>query len=384
MDANRFQKTALGRLVRINDPKPDFAFIPNPLPLKWDMPAELWPLLMKARESLARLDGVGLHMPNHELILTPLQRREALRSSSLEGTYVTPEELLLYQMDPRKPTSETDPVNASREVFNYSKALDAGVRLLKGGLPVCLRLITDMHRELLKSVRGANRMPGEFRKRQVQIGVDARFIPPPPAEVLASLDLFERYHHESSEIDPLIRAFMAHYQFETIHPFLDGNGRVGRLLLSLTIYHWLELKSPWLYMSSFFEQHKNDYIDRLFNVSAHGDWKSWIDFCLKGVIAQSEDSIRRIHQLVQLRDKYQKKVADSGGSARLQQLVGGLFQSPVINVPRAQKQFGITYPTAKSDINRLVKIKILKEGPPNIYPRYYFAPEILFVAYNDE
>lgn len=146
MDINRFTDNKLGDLVEIRHPQPDIAFVPPSLPLTWQMPTDLWPLLMKARESLARLDGVGRHMPNHQLLLVPLQQREALHSSSMEGTYATPEELLLYQMDPRDPSSEQDRVNDWREVFNYGKALQLGVNLLNEGLPLSLRLIRELHR----------------------------------------------------------------------------------------------------------------------------------------------------------------------------------------------------------------------------------------------
>ncbi|MEN8260513.1 MAG: Fic family protein [Pseudomonadota bacterium] len=339
---------------------------------------------MSARESLARLDGVGRHMPNHQLLLVPLQQREALRSSSMEGTYATPEQLLLYQMDPRDPSSDQDQVNDWREVFNYGRALQLGINMLRDGLPLSLRLVREMHRTLLSGVRGQQRRPGEFRDYQVQIGANARFVPPPPLNLPSCLDAFEKYHHENSEIDPLIRAFMAHYQFETIHPFRDGNGRVGRLLLSLTIYAWLRLSSPWLYMSAFFERYKDEYIDRLFMVSANGEWERWIAFCLQGVVEQSLDAIDRIDKLVALSDNYAMKVGASGGSARLQPIVDRLFESPIVTVPQVKDLTAVTYPTAKTDIERLITIGILQEGPPETYPKYFFAPEIFKIAYRDD
>lgn len=339
---------------------------------------------MKARESLARLDGIGRHMPNHQLLLVPLQQREALRSSSMEGTYATPEELLLYQMDPREPSSDQDRVNDWREVFNYGKALQIGLNLLDNDLPLSLRLIRELHRTLLHGVRGQERRPGEFRDCQVHVGAGGRFMPPPPLQVPECLDAFEKYHHEVSDIDPLIRAFMAHSQFETIHPFRDGNGRVGRLLLSLTIYIWLELSSPWLYMSAFFERHKDEYIDRLFMVSANGEWDRWVEFCLMGVVEQSVDAIDRIDKLVALRARYAKLVGGSGGSARLHRILDKLFESPVATVPQVQALTGVTYPTARSDITRLMEIEILRESPKTAYPKHFFAPEILQIAFKDD
>jgi Fic family protein len=378
-----FTDNKLGVLVEIRSPRPDLAFVPTPLPTDWPIPSELWPLLMQAREGLARLDGVGRHMVNHHLLLVPLQQREALRSSSMEGTYATPEELLLYQMDPRDPSSDTDRVNAWREVFNYGKALQIGINLLNDGLPISLRLIREMHRALLGGVRGQNRRPGDFRDCQVQIGAGARFVPPPPHLLDECLDAFEKSHHADSSIDPLIRAFMAHYQFEAIHPFRDGNGQVGRLLLSLTIYQWLDLGSPWLYLSAFFEQHKDEYIDRLFMVSADGRWLDWVRFCLQGVVAQCDDTIVRIDRLVALRTDYSERIYRSGGSARLHLILDSLFVSPVITVPQAKVLTDVTYPTAKTDLERLVALGILAEGPAETTPRFFSAPEIIAVAYGD-
>jgi Fic family protein len=169
MDSNRFTNNRLGELVEIAGPGPRLAFVPAPLPDAWEMPVDLWPLLMQAREALARLDGAGRHLTNPQLLLVPLQQREALRSSSMEGTYATPEELLLYQLDPRDPTSGDDAVNAWREVFNYGKALQLGVNQLIAEFPISLRLIRDIHRALLSGVRGQEKRPGEFRDYQVQV-----------------------------------------------------------------------------------------------------------------------------------------------------------------------------------------------------------------------
>jgi Fic family protein len=226
---------------------------------------------VQARTCLASLDGTGKHLPNPEILLAPIQQREAQLSSQLEGTITDPHQQALFQADPRYPTSAADPTNAYREVFNYGRAL----RLkLDGGteLPLSLRLIRQLHGILMDGVRGSNQTPGEFRKTQNQIGRPARFVPPPPQHLPEVLDAFEKYLHvENSDLDPLVRAFIAHYQFEAIHPFGDGNGRVGRLLLSLTIAEWCNLSNQWLYMSAFFERRKKEYMDLLLAVSTHGD-----------------------------------------------------------------------------------------------------------------
>ena len=275
-------------------------------------------------------------------------------------------------------------MNDWREVFNYGKALQIGLNLLNNGLPLSLRLFRELHSTLLHGVRGQERRPGEFRDCQVHLDAGGRFMSPPPLRVPECLDVFEKYHHEVSDIDPLIRAFMAHYQFETIHPFADGNGRVGRLLLSLTIYIWLGLSSPWLYMSAFFERHKDEYINRLFMVSANGEWDRWIEFCLTGVVEQSIDAIGRIDKLVALRARYTKLIGESGGSARLHRILDKLFGGPVTTVPQVKALTGVSYPTALSDIKRLVDIKILREGSQAAYPKYFFAPEILEIAFKDD
>jgi Fic family protein len=192
------------------------------------------------------------------------------------------------------------------------------------------------------------------------------------------LDDFEKWHHRESGIDPLIRACMAHYQFETIHPFRDGNGRIGRLLLALTLYQWMKLGSPWLYLSPFFDRHKDDYIDHLFNVSADGRWLPWIRFCLQGVVSQSDDTLGRIDRIVALREDWTRRVAESGGSVRLNRIVDALFTSPLTTIPQAATLTAVTYPTAKHDLDRLRGLGILSEGPPHMTPRYFYSTLAIF------
>ncbi len=384
MNKLHFVEITPGKLVkvRIRDAD-DWAFIPNDLPNTWEMPNTIWQLLVQAREELGRLDGVGRHMPNYELLLRPLQQREALRSSSLEGTYATPEQLLLFEMDPREPKSSTDPVNAWLEVFNYRKALNTGQNLLDK-IPISNRLIKELHKELLSRVRGQHRDPGNFRKSLVHIGSDRRFIPPPPHDAVRCLNELEKYINIESNIDPLVFCFIVHYQFEAIHPFLDGNGRVGRLLLSLMIYKLCNLTSPWLYLSAFFEKYKDEYIDGLFDVSAKADWEKWLSFCLRATIAQAKDSVTRLDKLVALREKYLNLITNRGGNIRLHTLIESLFKAPIITVPQASNILNITYPTAKSDIKVLIQLKILEKSTMRQKSKVFFAPEIMNIAYSDE
>lgn len=381
MDIKPFTDQSPGRLVKIELPRPDYAFLPDALPHDWQMAEKLWPLLMSAHKAIAKLDGVGMHMPDHSLLLRPLQQREALRSSSMEGTYASPEELLLYQEEPREPKSDTDPANDWREVNNYGSALLIGQKMLDDGYPLSLQVIRSLHSELLSGVRGDEKSPGEFRDSQVIVGAGARFIPPPAHHLPDCLASFENSLKSAVDIDPLIWAFLIHYQFETIHPFRDGNGRVGRLLLSLQIYKGLGLGSPWLYLSAFFERHKDEYIDLLFRVSTHGDWDRWIEFCLVGAYEQAEDSLDRFEKLVHLKDEYLGLIEAEAASPRLYPIVESLLERPVVTIPAVAKKTDVSYPTARGDINRLVELGILVEGPENIRPKYFYAPNILQIAY---
>lgn len=383
MDKSLFTNPS-GKLIRISTSHGvDWSFIPKPPPTKWKIPETVWPKLAKAREELARLDGMGRHIPNHEILLRPLQRREALRSSSLEGTYATPEELLLFEINPDENPNSTPQVTAWREVFNYGRALKLGRERLDEEFPLSLRLINELHEALLRNVRGQDKTPGNFRRMQNQIGIDARFIPSPPNELIPALDSLEKFFHADSSIDPLVRCFIAHYQFETIHPFADGNGRVGRVLLSLMIYKYLKLSAPWLYLSAFFEKYKNDYIDLLFNVSAVSDWEAWINFCLDATISQATDSINRIDKLIEIKDKYLSLVAGSGGSARLHSIVENLFNSTAITIPMVTEMVSVSYPTARSDINKLVELNILRCLDGKRRPNVYYANEIVDIAYTE-
>lgn len=360
MDTKEFNPELMtGRLVPVPKGAIDaqVAFIPNPLPPKWEWPNELWPLLIEARKSLASLDGTGKHLPNPEILLNPLQSREARLSSQLEGTITDPQQQVLFEADPRYPVSKNDPNNAFQEVYNYRRALR--LRLDKANaLPLSLRLVKQLHSVLMAGVRGSDQRPGEFRQIQNQIGMPARYVPPPPESLDETLDVFEKYLHVKTGFDPLVRTFLAHYQFEAIHPFRDGNGRVGRLLLSWTIAEWCDLSSQWLYMSPYFEKNKRHYMDLLLNVSTQGGWEPWIRFCLEGVVLQSIDAEKRCDKLLALHKDFHDRI--KGGSARLSKLVDNLFSRPVTTVNQYKSQFKVTYPTARSDLRRLETMGIVQ------------------------
>jgi len=323
-------------------------------------------------------------LPHPELLLRPLQTREAIRSSSLEGTYATPKELLLFAKHPRAPRSDDDPANSWLEVSNYSRALRLGYEHLQSK-PFSLNLLKEMQDQLLQGVRGRNAAPGRFRKHQVHIGSDRRYVPPPPQEIAKQLHDFEYYMNdvamtEPGSLDPLVRAFLVHYQFEAIHPFMDGNGRVGRALLALMIYRHCNHHMPWLYISAYFERYKDEYIDNLFRVSTHGDWARWVEFCLRATIAQADDAIRRCERLRRLRDQFHHRAGIA--TPRTHKIIESLFTVPLFTISDLVAMFEVSHPTARKDADLLVKFGIL-EQVPDLYPMTFYAPELFQIAYHD-
>jgi Fic family protein len=381
MDIQEFTTNKTGALVPLPGGRADVshAFVPSPvLPDdEWAWSVEMWRLLVEARSCLASLDGTGKHLPNPEILLRPLQMREAQLSSQLEGTITDPQKQALFQADPRYPTSVTDPTNAYREVFNYGRALRMK---LDGEVPLSKRVIRELHSILMDGVRGYQEQPGEFRTIQVQIGHPARYVPPPPQYIELLMDDFEKFMHTSDSRDPLVRALLGHYQFEAIHPFRDGNGRVGRLLLALSIAEWCGLSSQWLYMSAYFERHKKEYMDLLLRVSTHGSWDLWLKFGLEGVISQARDTERRCERLLALHRDFHERL--KGGSVRLSAIVDRLFDTPVVMVTNVKQTFKVTYPTARADLAKLEGLGIITRLHEMPTITYYCDP--IFDVINDD
>jgi cell filamentation protein, protein adenylyltransferase len=377
MDVTKFTEKKTGQLIPISLPEKDTAFIPDPLPPNWAFDNELWPLLIEAQKNLGLLDGMARTLPNPNLLLTPLRTNEALTSSRLEGTYATAQELILFEMDPKPPTSVTDQKNAWLEVANYNLALNHGFTELDK-LPLCLRVVKELHRTLLTGVRGAQAVPGEFRTHQVHIGSTRRYVPPPPDEMLKCLFDLEKYLNLEDGVDKLVKCFIAHYQLEAIHPFGDGNGRVGRVLLSLMIHRLGDLQQPWLYLSPYFEKYKDEYIDNMFAVSAEGAWSKWISFCLRGVVEQAKEAVRVCDELRALRQAMHAK--EACGSGRIHTIIDGLFDRPFVRIADLARKNEVTYHTAKSDVEFLVKNNILKPLP-DVRTKTYFAHDIFRIAY---
>jgi Fic family protein len=382
MDIRQFTDDKPGKLIPVQGIQGgSHAFLPAFLPPRWEWPVDLWPALLQAHTELARLDGIGKHLPDPNLLLRPLQNREAERSSRLEGTFTNPQQQMLFELEPHLPNSENDPANAYREVANYSTALRVGLNMIREEAPFSQWLIRELHRTLLDGVRGSDSNPGSFRQCQVQIGRPPRFVPPPPFYLPEELDNFEQIARRDRRMyDPLVDAFVMHYQFEAIHPFEDGNGRVGRLLLALMITKWCGLAHQWLYMSAYFDANKDEYMNRLLRVSTQNDWSNWIRFCLQGVVEQAMDTQQRCERLVQLAASFKERVTTLAGSWRLQSIVDQLFIIPVVQIPSLAERYEVSYPTARADAEKLLSVGILQEIPQAPQKTYY-SPEILEVTY---
>lgn len=381
MDISKFSNSKTGALIPISVPENDFAFLPNPLPANWAFDNALWPLLTEAKRCLGLLDGVARILPNPGLFLKPLQRVESLTSSRLEGTFATAQELMLFELNPKGGSNPADQSAAWQEVNNYNRALAQGFKELET-MPFCTRVIKDIHRTLMDGVRGSSKNPGEFRGHQVHIGSNRRYVPPPAEEIAKAMAELEIYLNDpADDLDPLVRCFLAHYQIEAIHPFSDGNGRIGRVVLSLMIYKCCPLEMPWLYLSPFYERYKDEYIDNLFAISTEGKWSKWIEFCLRGVIDQAKKAVNTCEQLQRLRLDMHDRVKKDGGT-RIHSIIEGLFESPYVRVADLARQHGVQYATAKSDVKFLVGKEILRDL--DMKPKTFYAREVFRIAYRDE
>lgn len=367
MNPEHFRNSAAGRLVRVGRGEAAYwAFVPHPLPP--DLPAD-WELgrsLSKADRALSELAGVGRTMPNPHLLIGPFVRREAVLSSRIEGTQANIADLYAYEagqlplsgMEPAPPESDV------REVLNYVCALEYGLERLNT-LPISLRLIRELHERLMAGVRGEHATPGEFRHSQNWIGPpnctlnEARFVPPPVPQMYEALGALEKYLHGADVYPPLVRLALVHCQFEAIHPFVDGNGRIGRLFLSLLLVEWKLLSLPLLYLSAYFYRHRQDYYDLLLAVSKRGVWRDWMLFFLHGVTDQAQDAIVRAKRLQDLQATWHKKLMQARTSALLLRLADGLFASPIITIPEAKRLLNVTYPSAKRSVEKLIRAGVL-------------------------
>jgi len=365
MKPSDFSKDSWGRVIRTAGGYD--AFVPDRLPPKLELNWELVASLSRADRRLAELAGAVRTLPNPHLLVAPFIRREAVLSSRIEGTQASLSDLFLHEAAPsgtrdsgREGTSDV------REVSNYVRALEYGLKRLET-LPMSLRLVRELHERLMEGVRGDRLTPGEFRRSQNWIGPpgctldEAVFVPPPVEEMAKALSDLEAFLHSPSTLPPLIRMAMAHYQFEAIHPFVDGNGRIGRLLVSLLLCHEGLLEHPVLYLSAFFERRRDRYYRLLLDVSRKGSWTAWIEFFLSAVEEQSRDVVRRSENLLALRRQYRSRFESARSSALLLALVDDLFETPVLMIPRVAKRLKITHRAAMLNVRKLADAGIVEE-----------------------
>ncbi|MFA4945450.1 MAG: Fic family protein [Lentisphaeria bacterium] len=374
MDARNFKCPKAGRVVKTATGYT--AFIPAPLPPKLVYDGELVLRLSTADTALSELSGVGRLLPNPNLLISPLVRREAVLSSRIEGTRATLSDVLLDEAAaPGGGSREAD----LREVRNYVVALEYGVARL-GALPLSLRLVCELHAKLMAGVRGNHATPGEFRRSQNWIGPagsspeSAPYVPPPPEELMACLGQWELFLHERERLPVLIQCALMHEQFEAIHPFLDGNGRIGRLLVTLFLMERGRLRQPLLYLSDFIEAHRLDYYDLLQRVRTHGDWNAWLRFFLTGVAEIAEDAARRATRLLELREQWRRQFA---GKAYVAALLDQLFVNPYITVATAAATLKSSTPTASRALGLLEAAGILREISGRKWGRIWLAGTIL-------
>jgi Fic family protein len=352
------------------------AFVPNPLPPKFEWTPRLVGLLSDADRLIGKLAGEGARLPNPHVLMRPFARREAVMSSKIEGTQATLGELLAAEAGAIVERSPDD----LREVGNYVVALEHGIARLKE-LPLCVRLIRELHEKLMTGVRGHHATPGQFRRSQNWIGkpgctpTTATFVPPPPGEVDACLGAWEKFLDES-DLPPLVTIALAHYQFEAIHPFLDGNGRVGRLLITLYLIEKRILPAPLLYLSAFFEASRRDYYDGLLGVSERGEWLDWIEYFLLGVARMSEDAVSRAGRINAKLAEWQKSVTGESTKTPLR-VVELLAANPFITVKGGAEKLGVAFTTAQRAIQRLERIGIVQQAGTAKRDRVYCAKSLL-------
>lgn len=379
MDTSAFTNTTPGRLAKQGRGQASYlAFVPAPLPPVLDLDLPLILSLDEASRAVGELSGLARALPNPYLFVRPMIRREAVASSRIEGTEADLNDLYAFEAGQQvlpgmAARSETD----IREVLNYVRALDHGLRRL-GEFPLSLRLIREMHELLMSGVRGEHGTPGEFRHTQNWIGSpgctlnEATYVPPPVAEMTQCLSDLESYLHASHDHPPLIRLALIHYQLEAIHPFIDGNGRIGRLLVSLLAVHWGLVPQPLLHVSSYFERRRSEYYDHLLAVSQRGAWREWVLLFLDAVRQQASDTNAKVRRLQDLQAKWQEAVRQAKASASVVMLVDHLFEAPLLTVRRAQEVLQLrTHRGAKLNVDKLVDQGILhlrgQEGGEGLY-----------------
>lgn len=377
MHPDQLQPAAPGRILKAQTGY--YYFSPDPLPPLINWSPALVGALSKADRSLGQLAGLGRSVLNPRLLIRPFLRREAVLSSRIEGTRATLSDLYAYEA---VQSSMFETPSDAGEVYNYVQALEYGLERLST-LPLSLRLLCEIHARLMRGVRGEYQTPGEFRRSPNWIGPagsnlnSAPYVPPAVDEMKNALDAFEKYLHAASDLPPLVQLGLIHYQFEAIHPFLDGNGRLGRLLITLLLVAWKLLPAPLLYLSVYFDTYRSTYYELLMAVSREGNWEAWLTFFLQGVADQSLDALQRAERLQFLRENYRLQLQKTRAGARLLQALDLLFVRPVITVQQMETELGITSATAGKYIAHLESEGILREITGQVRNRVFLAKEIL-------
>ena len=376
MDYNAFVNSPSGKLV--SAPGGHRAFVPVGPPRAVDWDDGLVSALSRADIALGTLAGLGENLPNPHLLVHPFVRREAVLSSRIEGTVSSLSDLLAYE------ARGTARPEDAREVSNYVRALEYGMSRMSD-LPTSLRLIRELHGILMDGVRGGGARPGEFRDVQNWIGEpgsaieEALYVPPPVSQMFTCLDEFERFIHRASELPALVHVAMGHWFFEAIHPFVDGNGRLGRLLITLRLCERGILTRPLLYLSAFFEANRSEYYDLLLGVSQRGEWREWLLYFLRGVTSQSNDAVSRSRMLLGIHRDYVRRASEERFPPSSTRLIELAFMRPVLNIKIAREFLGISYPAASKAIAVLEEAGMLVEVSGGQRNRLYRAPEIMSV-----
>lgn len=370
MNASDFKSPTAGRVIQ--HPTGYCAFVPAVLPPDLSFDHDLVLMLSRADAALSELSGLGRALPNPHLLIGPMIKREAVQSSRIEGTQASLADVLLDEATP----SKAAPANADdlREVHNYVTALEHGISRLND-LPLSLRLVRELHEKLMSGVRGEHATPGEFRKSQNWIGpkgsnlMNAAYVPPPLDEMTELLADWERYLHVRDQTPDLLQCAIMHEQFEAIHPFLDGNGRVGRLMITLFLIERGRLSRPLLYLSDFIERHRSDYYDLLQRVRTHGEWIPWLRYFLTGVEETARDAGERARRLMELRETMIRETESA--------LVDQLFVNPYITIAKAAEVLGVTQPTATKVVKRLEASGLLTKKTRGNWGKVYLAAGVL-------
>ena len=379
MESKDFENSTSGRCIRTL--KDYCAFVPNPLPPAFEYDSQTIKLLSDADRLLGELSGTGRALKNPYLLISPYIRREAVSSSKIEGTQSSLSDLFFYEASDMKIIRQAD----VKEVFNYVQAMTNGIGLLEK-LPVSTRLICELHKILMTDVRGGHGTPGELRRSQNWIGPpgytlnEATYVPPPVEEMNQSLSDLEKYINSETKEPILIQAALMHYQFEAIHPFIDGNGRIGRLLITLFLYQKGSLTQPLLYLSDFFEKFSDEYYRRLLAISQKGDWKGWIDFFLRGVINMAADSLANAKRILELYEKYTNLINKTARVSEIvHKLLDEIFISPVVATSTLSKKWGVQFNSVKKGIMQMKKLGILHEITGKQRNKLYASKELLSI-----